>query len=511
MSQQDTTQGGLADEVLSLINRARWEADLGKLALSDALMRAAREHSTDMASRGYFHYSPPDGQGLGIDHRIVNAGYYGRTGTNLSRGRTNAREAVEAWLADEQNRASLLNPDYTEMGFGLCDDMLTLVLGVPARLITPELQNEVRTLINQLRSAVALPGLEPTPALTYAAQRHSLDMVTRRYFGHEGPDGPDTAERVDDSGYEGLAFELLAQDIDTAKELVAHWVSEPGSSKQLLNSHYRHMGLGMAEGRWTLLLGRPARDDVNTSDEIQNQLLALINQGRASAKVSPLVLVPALNQAAAAHAQDMARGDFFAYEQSGFPGIASHLRQCGYRGKTMPAITKGQTTPAAVVQLLFGNEGHRRNFLHPDYREVGIAVHASRWALVLGAPVAEASDDLRTQLLRLINAQRAAASVPPLALNQQLSATAQTFAQEMAQRGFFDFQTPEGEALTGRARRDGYPGQAVPAILRGYTNPESALDAWLKSPQNRANLLDAQFNQLGVGVAESRWVLLLGN
>jgi uncharacterized protein YkwD len=51
----------------------------------------------------------------------------------------------------------------------------------------------------------------------------------------------------------------------------------------------------------------------------------------------------------------------------------------------------------------------------------------------------------------------------------------------------------------------------VPAILRGYTNPESALEAWLKSPQNRANLLDAQFVQLGVGVAESRRVLLLGN
>lgn len=511
LSQQATTQGGLVEEVLALVNAARGDAGLGVLTLSEPLNRAAREHSADMATRNYFQYSPPDGQGLSIDHRIVNAGYYGRTGTNLSRGRTDAAEVVEAWLRDGSNRQSLLNPEYRELGLGVSEDLCTLILGAPARLITPELQAEVRSLVNQVRAAAGLPVVEAIPALTYAAQRHSLDMVARRYFGHQGPDGPDTAERVDDSGYEGQTFELLARDVETAESLVAGWVAEDSTKAHLLNPACRHAGVGMAEGRWTLLLGVPARDEVMTSDEIVDQVLALLNQGRASAKVPSLVLAAALNQAAAAHAQDMARGDFFSYEQAGFPGIAAHLKQCSYRGRTMPAITRGQTSAAAVVQLLFGSEGHRRNFLHPDYREVGIAVHASRWTLVLGAPVAEASDELRLQLLRLINTQRAASASPPLGLHTQLAATAQSFAHEMSQRGFFDFQTPEGEPITARARREGYAGQTVPAILRGYTNPESALEAWLKSPQNRANLLDGQFSQLGIGVADSRWVLLLGN
>lgn len=510
MSQQATMQGGLVGEVLALVNRARGEAGLGELVLSEPLSRAAREHSADMAARQYFQYSPPDGQGLTIDHRIINAGYYGRTGANLSRGRTEAGEAVEAWLRDGSNRQSLLNPDYRELGLGTADDLWTLILGAPARLITPELQTEVRALLNEARAAAGLPGLEAIPALAYAAQRHSLDMVARRYFGHQGPDGPDTAERVDDSGYEGQTHELLAQEIESAAELCAGWLGEPPSREHILSATYRHVGLGMAESRWTLLLGRPLRDDVTTSDELQEKVLALLNDGRQLAKVPTLRLVPTLTQAAAAHAADMARGDFFAYEQAGFPGIAAHLKQSGYRGRTLPAITRGQTSAAAVVQLLFGSEGHRRNFLHPDYREIGIAVHASRWALVLGAPVADASDELRGQLLRLINSQRTSSACSPLALHEKLSATAQSFAQEMVQRGFFDFQGPDGEPVTGRARREGFSGRTAPAILRGYTNAESALDAWMKSPQNRANLLDPQFTQLGVGVAESRWVLLLG-
>ena len=45
-----------------------------------------------------------------------------------------------------------------------------------------------------------------------------------------------------------------------------------------------------------------------------------------------------------------------------------------------------------MVQLLFGNEGHRRNFLHPDYREIGIAVHASHRNTGAGRALVEAAE-----------------------------------------------------------------------------------------------------------------------
>ena len=47
-------------------------------------------------------------------------------------------------------------------------------------------------------------------------------------------------------------------------------------------------------------------------------------------------------------------------------------------------------------------------------------------------------------------------------------------------------------------------------LIRGANTSEAALGAWMKSPQSRASLLDSQFSSLGLGVAESRWVLLLG-
>ena len=90
------------------------------------------------------------------------------------------------------------------------------------------------------------------------------------------------------------------------------------------------------------------------------------------------------------------------------------------------------------------------------------------------------------------------------------ASVAQSYAEDMARRNYFAFATPEGEAVTTQAQRAGFSGRTVPALVKGYATAEAALAIWMKSPQNRQNLLDPQLGQLGVGVADSRWVLLLG-
>ena len=114
------------------------------------------------------------------------------------------------------------------------------------------------------------------------------------------------------------------------------------------------------------------------------------------------------------------------------------------------------------------------------------------------------------RLLGLLNAQRALSTAPPLRLSPPLAAVAQAYAEDMARRNYFAFQTPEGEPLTAQAQRSGFDGRLAPALVKGYTSPEAALDTWMKSPQNRQNILEPQLVQLGIGVADSRWVLLLG-
>jgi len=219
---------------------------------------------------------------------------------------------------------------------------------------------------------------------------------------------------------------------------------------------------------------------------------------------------PMLEQIVEGHVADMVGKNFLAYEQAGSLGIAARIKDSGYRGRTFPAITKGQTHAAAVFKLFLSSEGHRKNLLDPEFRELGVAVKDSVWMILIGAPPAEASGDLRADLLRLLNAQRTASLVPALSLSSLLNHVAQDYAQDMVRRDFFSFTNPEGKGPDALAKSDGFPGNILPSIARGANAPESALAAWMKSPQTRMSLLDPQYSVLGVGVAESRWVLLLG-
>ena len=494
--------------VLSLINTARTGQGLPALGLSEPLGQAAQAHAADMTARGYFAYNQPGGDS-GVQARIDAARYRGRTGVNLSRGFAEPAEMVTALLGDANTRQSLLSPGYSELGVGESQAHWTLILGAPLRTVTPELQQQAVDLVNLRRAAAGLAAVELSPALNYAAQRHSLDQARRGTPSTLGSDGSTAALRVREAGYDGTAEELLASERELAAALT-DWLADPAAQRTLLAAPARHLGVGLADGMLTLLCGVPATAVVNTDAELQGRILALLNEHRQSMRLVPLALHPGLCAAAAAHSQDMADKSFFAFEQPGQPGIAGHLKHSGYRGRTVPAITMGQTTAEAVVQLLLGSAAHRRNLLDGESRDLGVAVTRARWTLVLGSPPAEASDDLRGRLLTLLNAQRALSTAPPLRLSAPLAAVAQSYAEDMARRSFFAFQTPEGEPLTAQAQRAGFDGRLAPALVKGYTSPEAALDTWMKSPANRQNILDPQLVQLGIGVADSRWVLLLG-
>jgi len=497
-----------AAAVLGLVNTARAAQQLPALALSEPLGQAAQAHAADMTARGYFAYNQPGGDS-GVQARIHAAGYRGRTGVNLSRGYEDPAEVVAALLADPNTSQSLLNPAYRELGVGESQAHWTLIFGAPLRSVTPELQQRAAELVNLRRIAAGLAPVELSAALNYAAQRHSLDQARRGTTGTLGSDGSTAALRVREAGYDGIADELLAGERELEAAL-GDWLADPAAQRTLLAAPARHLGLGLADGMLTLLCGVPATALVNTDVELQGRVLALLNEHRQSIRVAPLALHPGLSAAATAHCQDMADKSFFAFEQPGQLGIAGHLKQSGYGGRTLPAITMGQTSAEAVVQLLLGNAAHRRNFLDGEARDLGVGVARARWTLVLGTPPAEASDDVRGRLLALLNAQRLLSTAPPLRLAVPLCSVAQAYAEDMARRNYFAFQTPEGEALTAQAQRAGFDGRLAPALVKGYSSPEAALEAWMKSAANRQNILDPQLGQLGIGVADSRWVLLLG-
>jgi hypothetical protein len=104
-------------ELLSLTNAERQKAGLPALKLSSQLGQAAQNHAKDMAINNYFSHTGLDGSQP--SERAAAVGYsYSYVGENISAGRTIPSDTIQGWMNSQGHRENILNPNYTEIGFG---------------------------------------------------------------------------------------------------------------------------------------------------------------------------------------------------------------------------------------------------------------------------------------------------------------------------------------------------------------------------------------------------------
>jgi subtilisin family serine protease len=114
-----STPGLSSDEaaVLQLVNTRRADAGCAPLTANATLTSVARTHSGDMAARGFFSHTNPDG--LDPFERMRAAGYNGRAmGENIAAGYTTAAAVMNAWMNSSGHRANILNCAFQEIGVG---------------------------------------------------------------------------------------------------------------------------------------------------------------------------------------------------------------------------------------------------------------------------------------------------------------------------------------------------------------------------------------------------------
>lgn len=142
------------------------------------------------------------------------------------------------------------------------------------------------------------------------------------------------------------------------------------------------------------------------------------------------------------------------------------------------------------------------------------------------APTTSTSTDLptlREEVRRLVNSERAAAGLRPVMRNRILELSAQSYAEEMASRGFFGHVTPEGETL--RQRIESSVGSdrlfqndchciekfiLGENIARGQKTPAKVMNDWMNSASHKAVILNPSFTDLGVGIVAGVWVQHFG-
>ena len=104
-------------ELLTLTNAKRQNAGLPALRLSSQLGQVAQNHAEDMAINNYFSHIGLNGSQL--SERVEAIGYdFSYVGENISAGRTTPLDTIQGWMNSQGHRENILNPNYTEIGFG---------------------------------------------------------------------------------------------------------------------------------------------------------------------------------------------------------------------------------------------------------------------------------------------------------------------------------------------------------------------------------------------------------
>ncbi|MFJ5264528.1 CAP domain-containing protein [Streptomyces sp. NPDC088387] len=106
-----------AAEVLRLVNEERAKVGCSALAANSALSDLAQDFSEDMAARGFFDHTDPDGASPW--DRAAKAGVTGLGGENIARGQADAAAVMNAWMNSPGHRANILNCDFKTLGVGV--------------------------------------------------------------------------------------------------------------------------------------------------------------------------------------------------------------------------------------------------------------------------------------------------------------------------------------------------------------------------------------------------------
>ncbi|CAG7609229.1 CAP domain-containing protein [Actinacidiphila bryophytorum] len=103
--------------ILSLVNKERATAGCKPLTASSSLDGLAQAFSDDMAARGFFDHTDPDGHTPW--DRAKARGISNLGGENIARGQADAEAVMTAWMNSPGHRANILNCDYTTLGVGI--------------------------------------------------------------------------------------------------------------------------------------------------------------------------------------------------------------------------------------------------------------------------------------------------------------------------------------------------------------------------------------------------------
>jgi uncharacterized protein YkwD len=106
--------------------------------------------------------------------------------------------------------------------------------------------------LNHYRHSHGLHRLIIGPRLQRAATAHSVNMATHHMLSHSSWSGTSWLTRIRAYGFKGdWAGENLAVGRWTTRRTMRAWKASPAHNANLLNRHFRVVGIGIVRGIWS--------------------------------------------------------------------------------------------------------------------------------------------------------------------------------------------------------------------------------------------------------------------
>ncbi len=258
--------------------------------------------------------------------------------------------------------------------------------------------------------------------------------------------------------------------------------------------------------------GADRRRDSSTAASIFEGL----NAARRAADVAPLRAEAAVEKAARRLAEDAASRPP-ALRLASHEPAETYMRGAGLRRfsrawEYMAIHSGGGDEAAAALEYWRAYGPAWQKAMDPVWAAAGVATARTEdGALVIVVVFLEPEKDfppvasMEDRTVEAINAERARVGLLPLAVDPRLTAIARAHSEDMARRGFFGHDTPEGIGPDDRVREFGVAYQRLAEnVLRTVHSEDpvvGAVEGWLGSESHRRNIFNADFTRTGVGIA----------
>ena len=115
------------------------------------------------------------------------------------------------------------------------------------------------------------------------------------------------------------------------------------------------------------------------------------------------------------------------------------------------------------------------------------------------------------KVIELTNAERAKYKLLPLKLSDALCKSAQEHADDMYINNYFSHVSQDGRTMSDRIAKYclsyNYKGEN---IAMGYSSPETVVEGWMNSDGHKANILNTNYTEIGIGYNNGYWVQNFG-